>query len=139
MTDVCVELASADRGADAENALRSLRRWLHEDETLAGAVRGRFADPADPVAEHMGAGGFDILQLALGSGLSTASFVVSVLQWQLARNRAPALVLSRGELRVEVSPESAGDAETLRRVVELLDRQPPVIDQDGEPDGGGAA
>jgi hypothetical protein len=138
VTDLCVELASADRGADAENALRSLRRWLHEDETLAGAVRGRFADPAAPVAAHMGAGGFDILQLALGSGLSTASLVVSVFQWQLARNRGPALVLSRGELRVEVSPEGARDAETLRKVVELLDRQPAAIAEDGERDGGAA-
>ncbi|MGH4030569.1 effector-associated constant component EACC1 [Actinomycetota bacterium Odt1-20B] len=138
MTDVFVELAPTGRGADTEDALRSLLRWLHEDETLDGAVRGRLADRAAPVPGHMGAGGFDILQLALGSGLSTAALVVSVLQWQLARHRAPALVLSRGELQVQVTPEGARDAETLRRVVELLDQQPAGVAGDGESDGGAA-
>ncbi|MEU7577752.1 hypothetical protein AB0B50_09155 [Streptomyces sp. NPDC041068] len=136
MTDVCVRLAADGPGEDTEDALRSLLRWLHEDETLTGSVRGEVAASAAPVAGHMGAGGFDILQLALGSGLSTASLVVSLLQWQLARRRAPSLVLSRGELRVEVTPDGAHDAETLRRVVELLDEQ--TTAGDGERDGGAA-
>lgn len=138
MTDVRVELAPADRDADAEDALRSLLRWLHEDETLDGALRGEFTASAAPVDGHMGAGGFDILQLALGSGLSTAALAVSVFQWQLARKRAPAVVLSRGELRVEVTPEGARDTETLRRVMELLDQRPAVTAPDGERDGGAA-
>ncbi|MCF3119368.1 MULTISPECIES: effector-associated constant component EACC1 [Streptomyces] len=138
MTDVRVELAAADRDADTEEALRSLLRWLDRDETLGGAVRGAFAASAEPVPGHMGTSGFDILQLALGSGLSTASLAVSLFQWQLARRRAPALVLSKGELRVEVTPEGARDAETLRRVVELLDRRTAVTAGDGERDGGAA-
>ncbi|MEV5980554.1 hypothetical protein [Streptomyces sp. NPDC052114] len=138
MTDVFVELTAADGDADTEDALRSLLHWLHRDETLDGAVRGEIAAAAAPAAGHMGTSGFDILQLALGTGLSTASLAVSLLQWQLARRRAPALVLSKGELRVEVTPEGARDAETLRRVVDLLDRRTAVTAGDGDRDGGAA-
>ncbi|MCQ4206821.1 effector-associated constant component EACC1 [Streptomyces longispororuber] len=143
MTDVFVQVTPDGQDADSEDALRSLRRWLHEDETLTGEVRVEVAATEPPVAGHMGASGFDILQLALGSGLSTAALAVSVLQWQLARHRPPALVLSRGALKVEVTPEGARDAETLRRVVELLDRQPAPTGPggraaDGESDGSAA-
>ena len=137
MTDVFVELSETDEGADAEDALRSLLRWLREDKTLGGALRGGIA-PAEPAAGHMGAGAFDILQLALGSGLSVAALVVSVLQWQSARTRAPALTLSRGGVKVEVTAEGARDPETLRRVVDLLDGQAAAVAPDGERDGGAA-
>ncbi|MET9546296.1 MULTISPECIES: hypothetical protein [unclassified Streptomyces] len=123
MTDLVVEV----READAEDELRSLADWLREDETLDGHLRSRVASAAPAPADHMGAG-FDVLELALGTSLSTAALVVSLLQWQLSRRRAPALVLSRGDVRVELTQEAARDEETLRRVMAVL-----------EPGEGGAA
>ncbi|MEU1041674.1 hypothetical protein ACFYP4_31655 [Streptomyces sp. NPDC005551] len=110
----------------SEDELRSLLRWLHADETLD--VRARIGgEPA--AAQHMGSG-FDLLQLALGSGLSTASLVVSVLQWQSSRRRAPAVTLRRGEVEVLLTAEAARDEETLRRIVGLLDGEEAESDLD---------
>ncbi|GAA3138825.1 hypothetical protein ACFQ0X_35920 [Streptomyces rectiviolaceus] len=119
MTDLMVAVSGDE--ADTEEELRSLARWLHEDESLAGQLRGRVGAATPAPADHMGTG-FDVLQLALGSTLSTAALVVSVLQWQLSRRRAPALVLSRGDVRVELTQEAARDEQTLRRVMEVLER-----------------
>ncbi|MFE4372901.1 hypothetical protein ACFRMN_32605 [Streptomyces sp. NPDC056835] len=107
---------------DREEELRSLLRWLTEDESLDRAVRGavRGDEPLGP--GHMGAG-FDLLQLAVGTAVSTASLVVSVLQWQTSRRRgAPAVVLRRGGAEIELSREASADPELFRRAVELLDR-----------------
>jgi hypothetical protein len=110
----------------AEDELRSLLRWLHADETLD--VRARVTGGPTP-AHHMGTG-FDVLQLALGSGLSTASLVVSVLQWQTSRRRAPSVTLRRGEVEVLLTAEAARDEETLRRIVAVLDREEAESDLD---------
>lgn len=118
MTDLTVAVTGDE--VDTEDELRSLARWLREDESLAGHLRADVGAAPAP-AGHMGTG-FDVLQLALGSTLSTAALVVSVLQWQLSRRRAPALVLSRGDVRVELSQEAARDEGTLRRVMEVLER-----------------
>lgn len=106
---------------DTEDELRSLARWVNEDEALSGHLRARVGAPAPAPAGHMGTG-FDVLQLSIGSTLSTAALVVSLLQWQLSRRRGPALVLSRGDVRVELTQEAARDEETLRRVMEALER-----------------
>lgn len=110
--------------ADTEDELRSLARWLREDETLDGGLRTEF-EAAGPAPDGAMGTGFDVLQLVLGSALSTAALAVSVLQWQLSRRRAPHLVLSRGELRVEISGEAARDEETLRRVLAVLEPDGP--------------
>jgi hypothetical protein len=114
MTDLVAEITAAD---GAEDHLRSLQSWLHEDENLD--VRGR-AGGAPPVPGAMGTG-FDVLQLAIGSGLSTLSLVVSVLQWQTSRQHAPAVTLRRGEVEVVLTAEAARDEATLRAVAGLLD------------------
>lgn len=114
MTDFVAGIEATD---GAEDDLRSLRSWLHEDETLD--VRGRVGGPPPP-SGAMGTG-FDLLQLALGSGLSTAALVVSVLQWQDSRRHAPAVTLRRGEVEVVLTPQAARDEETLRAVTDLLD------------------
>ncbi|GHE02298.1 effector-associated constant component EACC1 [Streptomyces alanosinicus] len=105
-----------------EDDLRSLLRWLRDDESLA--VRGQAGSSAPPAPGGMGAG-FDILQLALGAGLSAGSLVVSVLQWQAARRQAPAVTLRRGEVEVLLTAQTARDEETVRRIVELLDGTSP--------------
>lgn len=120
MTELVVEVPESAPGNGSEEELRSLAGWLREDESLAGDLRGRIKAAGPAVSGQMGTG-FDVLALALGSSLSTGALVVSVLQWQLSRRRAPALVLSRGDVRVELSPEAAGDEATLRRVMAVLE------------------
>ncbi|MEK8173249.1 hypothetical protein NKH77_43100 [Streptomyces sp. M19] len=65
--------------------------------------------------------GFDILQLALGSGLSTGALVVSVLQWRDARRTRPALTLRRGAVEVIIPADEPVDGETVRRAIAMLD------------------
>ncbi len=69
--------------------------------------------------------GLDILQLAIGSGLSAASLVFSVLQWQTSRRRAPAVTLRRGDVEVLLTAEAARDEEAVRGIIDLLDRPAP--------------
>ncbi|MEU6667835.1 hypothetical protein [Streptomyces sp. NPDC046727] len=129
MTDFVVAIPAppgtpgpADGHSAAEDDLRSLLRWLRADETLAVRARAGSGSPPDPGG--MGAG-FDILQLALGTGLSAGSLVVSVLQWQAARRHAPAVTLRRGDVEVLLTSRAARDEETVRRIVELLDGTSP--------------
>ncbi|MGW5663957.1 effector-associated constant component EACC1 [Streptomyces sp. NPDC003758] len=130
MTDL---VAGIEAAAGAEDDLRSLLRWLHEDETLD--VRGRVGGEP-PCSGAMGTG-FDLLQLAIGSGLSTASLVVSVLQWQTSRHRAPAITLRRGEVEVILAPQAAHDEETLRALVDLLDGHPAALPAPRSEESGG--
>lgn len=114
MTDLIAEIKTAD---GTEDELRSLLRWLHEDEDLEvhGRVGGGLLPPG-----AMGAG-FDLLQLAVGGGLSTASLVFSVLQWQTSRRHAPTVTLRRGEVEVVLTPQTARDVEAVRTLAGLLD------------------
>ncbi|MBC9715629.1 hypothetical protein H9Y04_24090 [Streptomyces sp. TRM66268-LWL] len=139
MREVLVELADPGHEADPEETLRSLLRWVRDDESLTATVRADFAAGARTAPGQMGGGAFDLVQFAVTGGLSTASLVLSVLQWQVARRRAPALVLRRGELTVEVTPEGARDEETVRKVIALLDQQHTAAAVTGGDGDGGAA
>ncbi|MCZ0996207.1 caspase family protein [Streptomyces noursei] len=86
MTDLDVR-AATEPGGDPEEELRSLMRWLHEDEGLHRQVRGTLTASRGPRPGEMGLG-FDLLQLALGTAVSGGSLAVSVLQWRDARRRA---------------------------------------------------
>ncbi|GGZ94677.1 effector-associated constant component EACC1 [Streptomyces subrutilus] len=113
-------------GAGAEDELRSLLRWLTADETLAGGLRTRLVhDPdgapdTDVAAEPMGFG-LDLLQLAVGSGLSTGSLVFAVLQWQASRRPAPDLTVRRGDYEVRLTGDAARDPDALARVLAALE------------------
>lgn len=101
-----------------EDDLRSLLRWLREDETVG--ARARLDNAAPPPPGAMGTG-FDVLQFAVSGGLSAASLVVSVLQWQTSRSRAPAVTLRRGDVEVVLTAQATRDADTVRALIELLD------------------
>ncbi|MGG2463551.1 effector-associated constant component EACC1 [Streptomyces sp. RGM 3693] len=119
MTDLEVR-AVPEPGGDAEEELRSLMRWLHDDEELHRQVRGSLTASRGPRPGEMGLG-FDLLQLALGTAVSGGSLAVSVLQWRDARRRAPELTLRAGEIEVRIPRGAAADPETVRRIVALLD------------------
>ncbi|WP_369177075.1 effector-associated constant component EACC1 [Streptomyces mutabilis] len=133
MTDFRIEISGPPDGTDAEDHLRSLLSWLREDGTPT--LRARAAGSAPAAPGSMGAG-LDILQLAIGSGLSAASLVFSVLQWQASRRRAPAVTLRRGDVEVVLTAQAAGDEETVRGIIDLLDRQVPPAPAHSEESGG---
>ncbi|MCX5016389.1 hypothetical protein OG765_36295 [Streptomyces sp. NBC_00555] len=114
------ELRVGDTG-ESEEELRSLLAWLTGDETVGREVRGRISGERPAQEGHMSGGGFDVLQLAVGSGLSTASLVFAVLQWRQARRRPPGLTVRRGPYEVRIDGAQAADPEALRRIVAALD------------------
>ncbi|MFE9726097.1 hypothetical protein ACFYQ5_21455 [Streptomyces sp. NPDC005794] len=125
MGEYDVRLAPDSQEDGAEEHLRSLLSWLREDESLDQTVHGSLSGPAPRSAEEMGTG-LDLVALTVGSVLSTGSLVFSVLQWQAARRRAPALILRRGSVEVHLPAGRAADAGELRRIVSVLgedDRQ----------------
>ncbi|NEB13654.1 hypothetical protein G3I32_33260 [Streptomyces coelicoflavus] len=133
MTDFRIEIPGPPDGTDTEDHLRSLLSWLREDGTPLLQARAGSSKPAAPGS--MGAG-LDILQLAIGSGLSAGSLVVSVLQWQASRRRAPTVTVRRGDVEVVLTAEAAENEETVRDIIGLLDRQGPTAPEDGEESGG---
>ncbi|MEV6583720.1 hypothetical protein AB0M92_36915 [Streptomyces sp. NPDC051582] len=136
MTEYALRVDPRRAGAGPETELRSLLRWLKADEDLGSGVRAAIASPppADEVparATPMG-GEFELLQLTLGTGLSVASLLVSVLQWQASRRQAPALTVHRDGYEVRLTGAAATDPEALRRIVAALEpSQPPGGDDDG--------
>ncbi|MFF8969426.1 hypothetical protein [Streptomyces sp. NPDC014995] len=118
MTDPGAQLSACLDPTGTEDDLRSLLHWLREDDGVDLPVRPGSAGPPPPGG--MGTG-FDVLQFAVSGGLSAASLVVSVLQWQTSRRRAPAVTLRRGDVEVLLTARAARDEETVRRLVTLLD------------------
>jgi hypothetical protein len=125
MTDPAEGITATLDTAGAEDDLRSLLHWLREDETLD--IPGQVGDSAPPTPGSMGGTAFDVLTFAVGSGLSAASLVLSVLQWQLSRRRAPAVTLRRGGIEVVLTAAAARDDATVRRIVEILDAAPAAL------------
>ena len=118
MTDPGPGISASLDATGTEDDLRSLLRWLRADQP-AGVRAGLAAAPPPP-ADGMGTG-FDALQFAVSGGLSAASLVVSVLQWQTSLRRAPAVTLRRGDVEVRLTAQAARDEQTVRRLVALLD------------------
>lgn len=124
------DLTITAAGGDTEEELRSLLRWLHADETLTRDVRGELGSSVPPAPGHMTGGLFDLLQLAIGSGLSAGALAVSLLQWRDSRRRAPLLTLRRGAVEVEIG--AGADDETVRRIVALLGQEPGPAPEPGD-------
>ncbi|WP_371614991.1 hypothetical protein [Streptomyces sp. NBC_00454] len=133
MTDFALRVDPSGPREDPEAELRSLQRWLAADETLGRGLSVRLgSDPKRdsatvgdaPQGTLMGSG-LDLLQLAVGSGLSGASLVFSVLQWQVSRRTPPTLVLSRDGYEIRLTGDAAADPEAVRRIVAALESAAP--------------
>ncbi|MER6253132.1 hypothetical protein ABT224_17405 [Streptomyces sp. NPDC001584] len=141
MSEYALRVDPHRAGLGPETELRSLLLWLSEDEALRRDVRGRIRStepawvPASASGTPMGSPGFDLLQLAVGSGLSTGSLVFAVLQWQASRRRPPALTVRRGPYEVTLTGDEAGDPEALHRIVAALENGSGEPDRDGDDDG----
>ncbi|TDC06423.1 hypothetical protein E1265_34770 [Streptomyces sp. 8K308] len=115
-------------GGEAEVRLRSLQDWLRADETLNGSLRARLAVSGPADTEAMGFV-FDVLELAIGSGLSAGALAVSILQWRQAQRVKRELTLRRGDVEVRIPVGDAADEELVGRIVALLDED---LDEDGD-------
>ncbi|GHJ38875.1 hypothetical protein [Streptomyces sp. TS71-3] len=124
MTEIVVRVAGPSPEEDTEDALRSLLLWVRQDENVPAGVRGRIAAGEEPPAGSMGAV-LDLVEFAVGSGISAAALVVSVLQWRDGRRRAPAVILRRGEVEVLLPEGLANDTAALTRIVAVLDGEDP--------------
>ncbi|MEK8142421.1 hypothetical protein NKH18_07940 [Streptomyces sp. M10(2022)] len=126
-----VRLAQDVGEGGTEDHLRALLGWVREDEALARDARGSLTSSFRPSPGQMG-NGLDLLALAIGTTVSTASLVFSVLQWQAARRPAPTVILRRGGVEVRLLADQAHDQEALRRIAGILDQQD---GQSQEPEG----
>ncbi|MEU2825196.1 hypothetical protein ABZ763_23735 [Streptomyces bacillaris] len=121
MTKVEVRVVGNEHAEGGEADLRSLLRWVDAEESLRHEVRGRLASGTAAPPGSMGTG-FDVLELLIGSGLSTGALVVSVAQWRESRRNRPAITLRRGAVEVEI-PANGVSADMVERIVTLLDRE----------------
>ncbi|MEU3265379.1 MULTISPECIES: effector-associated constant component EACC1 [Streptomyces] len=121
MTKVEVRVVGNEHAEGGEADLRSLLRWVDAEESLRHEVRGRLASGTTAPPGSMGTG-FDVLELLIGSGLSTGALVVSVAQWRESRRNRPAITLRRGAVEVEI-PANGVPADMVERIVTLLDRE----------------
>ncbi|MCK7625929.1 hypothetical protein MUU72_22975 [Streptomyces sp. RS10V-4] len=134
MTDLDVR-AETEPGGDAEAELRSLLQWLRNDEELRRQVGGTLAAGRAPRPGEMGLG-FDLLQLAVTTAVSAGSLAVSILQWRDSRRRAPGLTLRSRGVEIRIERGAPGDAETVRRIIALLDGTAGPADGGGTGPGG---
>ncbi|WP_179500020.1 hypothetical protein [Streptomyces sp. WZ.A104] len=121
MTKVEVRVVGNEHAEGGEADLRSLLRWVDAEDSLRHEVKGRIASGTTAPPGSMGTG-FDVLELLIGSGLSTGALVVSVAQWRASRRNRPAITLRRGEVEVEI-PANGVSADMVERIVTLLDRE----------------
>ncbi|MFD9489768.1 hypothetical protein [Streptomyces sp. NPDC059991] len=102
--------------ADPEAELRSLLRWLHADDEVGRAVHGTLGSSRPPDPEHMGTL-LDVMSLVVSGGLGAGQLALSVGQWRSARRTAPAVVMRRGAVEIELN---GADPATIARITALL-------------------
>lgn len=121
-------------GEDHEDDLRSLLRWVRADEGVEGVAAAGGLDGGRIVGAPPGPGemglGFDVLQFAVGSGISLGALAVSVAQWldaRAERSRRRVVVLRRGGTEIELPAGADADPAALARLLApLLALAPPA-------------
>jgi hypothetical protein len=103
---------------DGPDPVRSLRTWLQDDRTVREHGELRWAEAESP--GHQGVL-IDVIQLAVGSGLSVLQLALAVAQWRDSRHPHPVVTITRKlddgrSIRIETS-----DPAVLERVVRELE------------------
>jgi Effector Associated Constant Component 1 len=86
---------------------RSLRTWLRDEPEIRRY--GQPAVPADDPPGQLGSG-LEVLALVVGSGLSTAQLVLSIIMWRSSHGRPIRVVIERDDRRVPVDTDDPGEA-----------------------------
>jgi hypothetical protein len=103
---------------DGPDPVRSLRTWLQDDRTVREHGELQWAEAESP--GHQGVL-IDVIQLAVGSGLSVLQLALAVAQWRDSRHPHPVVTITRKlddgrSIRIETS-----DPAVLERVVRELE------------------
>ncbi|MFH9587016.1 hypothetical protein ACH4MW_15105 [Streptomyces luteogriseus] len=108
-------------GGDSDDeVLRSFARWLEEEpEIRRHAVTTWSAAP--PGAGEMG-GTLEVVKLVLDSGFQLANFALAYTAWRSTRPDAPAVTVSRGDLRITLN---SSDPEVVARLLRELEEARP--------------
>lgn len=101
------------RVGEEQAELRSLYRWLREDEDLRSARIG--LSGTDPAPGEMGSA-LEVIEVLLANAWSAASLAVAVAAWRQSRPRAGGVTVRIGQAEVRIS---GGDEEEVRRLVAL--------------------
>jgi hypothetical protein len=110
---VRVRVRVADGAADES---RSLRSWLRDEPEVRR--HGEPATPADDTAPGQMGTGIEVLSLVLGSGLSAAQLVMSIIMWRAARGQPIRVIIERGNREVTVDTDDPGEAEAIAAKLE---------------------
>ncbi|GAA1787955.1 hypothetical protein HC028_12805 [Planosporangium flavigriseum] len=100
---------------------RSLFTWLQDEPRVRTHGEPTMSDgdgSADPGhADHMGPG-LDVLGLVIGSGLTTAQLVLSIIMWRASHGRPVRVIIERDGREVPVDTDDAAEAEAIAAKVE---------------------
>lgn len=108
--------------AGGAETLRSLMAWLQQEDELRGRLRP--ASSSDAAEGTMGAGVFDVLTVALGSGGAGAVFARSLSAWLVNRRTDVRVTVERaGGDKVVVDLRRSRDdlPELIREIRGLID------------------
>jgi Effector Associated Constant Component 1 len=109
---VQVRVRLADSSVDTS---RSLRTWLRDEPWVRGFGQPRIAD--DTGAGEMGTG-LEVLSLVLGSGLSAAQLILSIIMWRSTQNRPIRVIIERDDRQLAVDTNDPQDAPALAAKLE---------------------
>jgi len=101
---VRVRVRVADGSADES---RSLETWLRDEPQVR--AYGQPETAGDGAAGEMGTG-MEVLTLLLGTGLSAAQLVLSIIMWRATRDEPVRVVIVRDDREVAVETSDPDDA-----------------------------
>jgi Effector Associated Constant Component 1 len=110
---VQVRVRVADELADES---RSLRNWL-EDEPDVRRYGQPHRPPGETPPDQMGTG-IEVLSLVLGTGLSAAQLVTSIIMWRATRNQPVRVVIEHPGGAVPVDAADPADAPAIAAKIE---------------------
>jgi hypothetical protein len=113
VTGVRVRVRVSDGSVDES---RSLFTWLRDEPLVRRHGAPTVAD-GDSSPGSMG-GAVDVLGLVLGSGLSTAQLVLSVIMWRAARGRPVRVIIERDGREVPVDTDDPDEAGAIAAKIE---------------------
>jgi hypothetical protein len=86
---------------------RSLLRWLRDEPEVRR--HGEPTTPADDTGGRMGTV-MDVLTLVLGSGLSAAQLVTSIIMWRASHGRQIRVIIERDDREVPIDTDDPAEA-----------------------------
>ncbi|MCW2639908.1 MAG: hypothetical protein JWP76_2214 [Dactylosporangium sp.] len=95
---------------------RSLFSWLRDEPQVRRHGEPTVPD-GDAAPEEMGSG-VEVLALVLGSGLSTAQLVLSIIMWRASRGQPVRVIIERDGREVPVDTDDPGEAEAITAKLE---------------------